>query len=174
MMKKFWAVLAALLVLTASFGAAAEATKLSESASAFDAQITFPEGAQVDAMTVDDTSLTSAAVEGKPLLTLTIAPSEEYDDLSMDALSGDELQQMFTALSGDLDAPVFTTGVAAGGYKYLYIDEKGEYDVGELVTLYDGYFLTLFFAYEDYRTLTDDDLAYALSVFDTLTLTSVK
>ena len=173
-MKKFCAIILTMILLGGV--ALAEPTKLTETASGFDASMEFPTDTNVESSIEDDMSLilVTFADEKAPLLTLSIAPSEEYDDLSLDALSEEELQLLFENMTADLDDASYEMGTTANGYRYMDIRENGVYDIGMIVTIYDGYFIQASYMHSDFAELSQEDEALIISTFDTLQIQPVK
>lgn len=174
-MKKILSVVMALAMLLMTTAALAEPTKLTESASSFDVTLEIPTDATVDVSINEDSSLTSINLADAtlPAPMISITPSEEYAEGSMSDLTDEELETLFQTMSADMDAPTYTLGTTSQGYKYMYIDEKGEYDSGEIVTIYQGYFIEMFFLHLDYAEISDADYQAMLAIFDTLTILPV-
>lgn len=172
-MKKAIALLLMLTMLAATPLALAVPVKLTESASGFDVNLDLPDGASVSMETYGDVPYTfiTFADATKPLIYISVAASEEYEGVTMGDLSKDEVEQLFTAVSADMDSPSYSVETTDGGYTYLFVQDDSESDSALMILLKDGYFIQMSVWNANYDVLTDDDTATAVALLDTLSIT---
>lgn len=172
-MKKAIALLLMLTMLAATPFALAAPVKLTENASGFDVTVDLPADATVSVESYDDVPYTfiTFADATKPLIYISVAASEEYEGVTVGDLSKDELEQLFTAVSADMDSPSYSVETTDGGYTYLFVQDDSESDSALMILLTDGYFIQMSVWNANYDVLTNDDTATAVALLDTLAIT---
>lgn len=159
------------LCLSASC-ALAQTVTLTEHASAFDVTIDLPDDATVSVETFDDvpyTFITFADPE-QPLLYISIAPTEEYDQTELKDLTDEEMERLFLTVSADMDSPSYSLEQTAGGYDYMLVQDDSETDSEMMIMLHGGFFLQLSVWDVNYSVLTDADTQTATDLLDTLAI----
>ena len=171
-MKKAIALLLAFALLAIAPASLAETATLTENASGFNLTIDLPAGATVNVQTYDDVPYTfiTMADATAPYIYISVAPTEEYNDTTLEALTKDEQETLFTEISGDMDDPSYTIEKTKSGYDYMLIEDASENDSAMLVILYQGYFVQMSVWNAQYAELTKDDTAVATSLLDTLAI----
>ena len=169
-MKKILALLLALALLAFAPSSLADAIKLTENASGFDLSIDLPADATVRVETNGDVPYTfiSFTDETQPMLYISVAPSEEYEGVTLASLSSDELDTLFASVSADLDMPSYQMKQTAGGYDYMLVEDDSSTDSATMVIIYEGYFIQMTVWNANYDMLTDDDLSACEALLDTL------
>lgn len=172
-MKKWIALLTALMLIAAAPLALAAPVRLTENASGFDLTIDLPDDAVVSMETYDEVPYTfiSFPDADKPLLYVSVAASEEYDGVTVADLSKDDLEALFETVSADMDSPSYSVETTAGGYTYLFVQDDSETDSALMILLTDGYFIQMSVWNSKYDVLTDADTKVATDLLDTLTVT---
>lgn len=171
-MKKAIALLLAFMLLAIAPATLAEPVSLTENASGFNVTIDLPDGAKVDVQTNDDVPYTfiTLADATAPYLYISIAPTEEYNDQTIETLSKDDLNTLFEEISSDMDDPSYTIEKTKNGYEYMLIADASETDSAILVILYEGYFIQMSVWNAQFAELTKDDTAVATALLDTLSI----
>ena len=174
-MKKLFAMM--MVIALVAFGttalgddAKAKTVTLSTNASGFQLSLDLPDGASVSMENHADVPYTFIRFQdpAKPLLYISVAPTEEYTGVTLDKLTKGELDQLFETFSADLEKPSYEMGKTAHGYTYMLISDDSEEDSETMVTLYQSYFIQLTAWNSDYDILTDDDINTAVSLLDTI------
>lgn len=175
-MKKVLALLLAMVLLTIAPLSLAETAKLTENASGFDLTVDMPTDATINIETNDDVPYTFITFSDatKPLLYISVAPTEEYTEASLSELSKEDLDSLFTMFSADLDDPGYKMKKTSGGYEYMLINDNSETDSALLVLLYNGFFIQVSVWNASYTELTSDDIAVAEALIDTLKIEAVQ
>lgn len=175
-MKKLIAVLLALMLFTITPLAMADTVKLTENASGFDLSVDLPAGASVNVQTEGDVPYTfiSFADQTQPQIYISVAPTEEYDEDSIAALSKEDLDNLFAVVSADFDQPSYSIAKTDGGYDYMLVEDDSQTDTALLVMLYKGYFIQASIWNANYDVLTGDDMKTLTSLMDTLKIIPVQ
>ncbi len=162
-MKKVLAILTAAILLFGSASAFAEVVEFAEDSSKFNIQMELPEGAfvgeQVDSELISVCEINN---EGLASVYITIAPSDIYEDLSMNDLSEEDIMNLESLASEQYDNPEMAIEITPSGNKYIHISTNA--DIASIFTLYKGYFVELTQWHEDYSELTDADYAFMLQL----------
>ena len=174
-MKRILALLLAGALCLSAPGALAQTVSLTEHASTFDVTVDLPDDAAVSVETYDDVPYTFITFDDpeKPLLYISIAPTEEYDQASVKDLAQEDIERLFLTASADMDAPGYTLAQTAGGYDYMLIQDESETDSAMMIMLYGGFFLQLSVWDVTYATLSETDTQTATALLDTLAIVPV-
>lgn len=163
MMKKAFAILVALTMLLSLASAFAEKLQVTEDFKTFDVALTVPEGYTASQSTENgyvDVEMTTGDAE-KPSFDLHIAPSEELEEQSLKELTEAERASLLELIEADFSAPEHEFFTTPSGNEIILTRETdvqaGEY--ATMQTIYHGFFFFLSCKYEDYRALTDADIA---------------
>lgn len=170
-MKRLIALLFAVALLLAVTPSLAEAVNLTENASGFNVAIDLPDGAMVSVKTYDDVPYTfiTFADATAPQLYISVAPTEEYEGYTIDTLTKDEQEHLFSIISMDYDSPTYSIGQTDAGYPYMLVEDESETDSAMLIILYEGYFVEASFWNPNYDMLVTDDMSLVTALLDTLT-----
>jgi hypothetical protein len=176
-MKKIIAIIAAAAMLLASFAAAAEPQKITEAAMGFDISINLPEGAVYTELTTS-TELTVASIkladETKPDYYLSFASSEEYaNEDYMSDMTDEELEALYELCSADCDKPTKEIKKLDNGVTVMIVKDEDYSEMGNIFTIYRGYFIQITVIHMDYKDLTDEDMQTAIDLMAGLTLVEV-
>jgi len=170
-MKKRIALLLSLVLLAACASPAlAEPVSLIENASGFDLKMDIPQDATVRVENKDDVqySFITFADESMPEMYLSVAPTEEYDGVTLASLSAQELDGLYAAVSADFDDPSYQMLKTSNGYDYMLVEDNSQTDSAVMILIYDGYFIH-FSAWNDgYAVLTGEETTAVQNLFDTL------
>ena len=162
-MKKILAILTAAVLLLGSASAFAEVVTFAEDSSDFNIQMELPEGATVgDQVSSELVSVCEIMSEGLANVYINIAPSDIYDDLSMNDLNEEEVENLKAIASEQYDNPEMAIEITPSGNKYIHISSDA--GVSSIFTLYLGYFVELTQWHDDYEPLTDADYAFMLQL----------
>lgn len=174
-MKKILAGMLAISLLLAAPLALAEKVGLTENASGFDLSIDLPAGATVSVQTEGDVPYTfiKFADETMPQVYISVAPTEEYDEDTITALSKSDQDTLFAVVSADLDKPSYSLRKTSAGYDYMLIEDDSQTDTAILVLLYGGYFVQISVWNANYDVLTAEDMSAVTSLVDTLSIIPV-
>lgn len=172
-MKKWIALLTALMLIAAAPLALAAPVRLTENASGFDLTVDLPDDAVVSVETYDDVPYTFITFPDadKPLIYISVAPSEEYEGVTVGDLSKEDLEALFATVSEDMDNPSYSVETTEGGYPYLFVQDDSATDSALMIILTDGYFVQMSVWNSKYDTLTDADTKVATDLLDTLAIT---
>lgn len=172
-MKKILAFLIAAILLLGSTSAFAEVVTFAEDSPEFNIEMELPEGAsvgeQVDSELV---SVCQIASDGVASVYITIAPSDIYDDLSMNDLSEEEVENLKALASEQYDNPEMTIEITPSGNKYIHVVTN--VGISSIFTLYRGYFVELTQWHDDYSELTDTDYAFMLQLLHNIEFLPAK
>ena len=181
-MKKFMALMLAMLMML-SGAAVAEtvepaAVTLAECAATFDMTAVLPEGMTVvaDPIVSDDfsvVSIESADADGLGFV-VSVAATEEYPDKSMADLTAEEKAAILENLIADTEAAEYGMMTLADGREVFYYIERGEYEAGNVVDIYDGYIIQLTYVRGNCETLLDSDVEAADAFMDSIVYTPVS
>lgn len=177
MMKKILS-LVIIVVLAASFttALAAEEYKVLENFDSFDVTVTVPDSmtiTQVDRAEWIDTEITYADGH-EPAFHLHITPTEEYVGLSFADLSEEEQNTMIATIEEDFMEPVQELYTTPSGNLVLLIKETADSgSFATIQTLYRGFLIYLYCAYDDFAPVTDGDIATMKQIIEGLKLEPV-
>ncbi len=163
-MKKALAILVAVMMTLVCGGALAETVKFLEDSSVFDIEMALPDGAVVgDQDSSELVSYSEITSEGLASVAVTIAPSEEYGDLSMNDLTEEEVEQLKALVAEQFESAELTVEITPSGNAYIFVnaDEEG---IDAIFTLYLGYFVELTQWHDDFSELTDADNAFMMQL----------
>ncbi len=171
-MKKAIALLLALMLMAAAPFALAEPVKLTENASGFDLTIDLPAGATVSVKNYDDVPYTFIAFADPalPLLYISVAATEEYEDVTVGDLSKEDMDTLFATVSADMDDPSYSLEKTDAGYPYLFVQDNSETDSAIMILLKEGYVIQMSVWNANYDALTEDDITAATTLLDTLAI----
>lgn len=175
-MRKVIALLLALSLCLFAAAALAEEVHIPESADGFDLSVVVPEGYTLGTHTLDDglsiTTFLPDDPDARPELTLVIAFSELYADLSMtDDLTDVQLEDLYDILDDGYLSDGYSMVMTDAGLKYMQIvDNEPNNGYAALVTIHDGYFIETTAAYADSRNLGADDIADAAKLLNSFVL----
>ena len=145
-MKKFFAVLLAVLMLPV-FALAEEAQSVTVKVNdTLSIEVVIPDGYSLDQEWYGDMfyGQMNPDEEGKLLMVLSMGYSEEYADRSINDLSDEELETLISVSMSDFANPTYTLSETAEGTKLIIVDENSEHDeYAEVFTVYQGYFIGL-------------------------------
>lgn len=145
-MKKFFAVLLAVLMLPV-FALAEEAQSVTVKVNdTLSIEVVIPDGYSLDQEWYGDVFYVqmNPDEEGKLLMVLSLGYSEEYADRSINDLSDEELETLISVSMSDFANPTYTLSETAEGTKLIIVDENSEHDeYAEVFTVYQGYFIGL-------------------------------
>lgn len=179
-MKKLIAIFMALTLCLSATCALAEAVQIPEAASSFDLSVIVPEGYTLsDSSIVGELSINSfepTDPAAMPEMSLAIAYSEEYSEISLTKdLSDEQIKELYSLIDDGYVSDSYTVGVTDDGWKYLQvIDNEDENGYATLLMIHDGYFIEVFVSYDDFRPLTEDDLAAAKKLLDSYVIADVE
>ncbi len=170
-MKKRIALLLTLVLLAACASPAlADPVSLLENASGFDLKMDIPGNAAVRVENKDDVQYTfiTFADGSMPDMYLSVAPTEEYDGVTLASLSAQELDALYAVVSADFDDPSYRMLKTNTGDDYMLVEDNSQTDSAVMVLICDGYFIH-FSAWNDgYAVLTDAETTAVLDLFNTL------
>jgi len=174
-MRKILALIMALVLLSFASTALADAVKLTENASGFDLALELPEGATVDVETYGDVPYTfiTYADETLPYIYISVAPTEEYEGVTLATFTTEELDVLFATVSADLDNSSYQMKKTAKGYDYMLVEDNSETDAAVMVLIYEGYIIQMTVWNSDFDVLTDADTSTAEALLDTLQIIEV-
>lgn len=170
-MKKAIALLLTAMLLAVTPLALADTIALTDNADGFDVTINLPSEATVSVETYDNVPYTFISFSNgdMPLIYISIAPTEEYDDtVTLATLSKEEVENLYHTVSADMDDPSYSLTKTVSGYDYMLVQDSSETDSALMVILYQGYFVQMSVWNANYNVLTDDDTNVAVSLLDTL------
>jgi hypothetical protein len=162
-MKKVLAVLIAVMMTLVMSGAFAETVRFVEDSTDFDIEMELPEGAVVgEQVSSDMLSVCIIESEGLASVSVNIAWTDIYGDLSMNDLSEEDVEQLKELASKQYNDPVVSVETTPSGNSYIYVN-TGE-GIDAIFTLYLGYFVELTQWHDDFSELTEDDSAFMLQL----------
>ncbi len=162
MSKKILALMLAIAMLTIAVSASAEAFKMEENFATFDVTLNLPEGAKPVQQPEEgwvDVDITFD--ESKPVFHMTVSPSEEYEDKSLQDFTDQQKMLVEEQVAAMFSDPAIEYFVTPSGNTILYAYEQ-DADAGSFATMqtvYKGFFFSLFANYPDYHALSEDDVA---------------
>ncbi len=171
-MKRGIALLLCLALCVVAPSALANTVTLTEHASTFDVTVDLPEDGSVTVENYNGVPYTFIAFDDpeKPMLYISIAPTEEYDGSHISTLTQEELEMLFLTVSADLDAPSYSLAQTAAGYDYMMIEDESETDSAILVMIEDGFFIQLSVWDVQYSVLTETDMQTATALLDSMVI----
>lgn len=173
-MKKLLTMTLALMLLVTTIALADVTYDIQETSPHFGLKITLEDGATIEQNAFDDVTvahiiLPNAAPDAIDY-TLTVAYSDIYADLHMNELSDDDLTALFMAIAG-YDGEVSE----AVTYKLHDLDDcrimviydaNADFNIASAVTLIDGYIVSMYCMYDDFRAVTEADVELAVRMLD--------
>lgn len=156
-MKKILAILLTALML---FGtcASAETVRFVENSTAFDIVMELPEDAVVMMqMQISELSIVTVGCKDLANVSISIAPSDIYDDKNLADLTDDEVMELMSIAGSQFENPAGTVDVTPSGNKYIHICSNDSSDMDVIFTVYKGYFVELTQWREDFEPLTEED-----------------
>ena len=163
----FQKVLSLLTALTLLFGAAAlaatEKYTMVEDFQEFDVEVEIPEGALYKQNPREGWLSLEIWYEdpAKPSFDINVAFSEEEDSQFLADFTQEEKDHLLAMIGEDFSAPTHEFFDTPSGNTILFTretdPEAGDYAI--MVTVYKGFFFSLYCSHEDYRPLTEEDLA---------------
>lgn len=166
-MKKCFALLLALtLVMGASLASATE-LEVSQATTEFDVTLEIPEGYEA----VQDRENGNLYIDilpsdkAQPEYWLSIGYSEEYDGVTFNDLSEEDVDSIVAEISTAFAAPVWSEATTKEGTQVCVMDEtEGESDWALIFTIYKGYFITVQIEKDDYSMLSEADIQRAVDL----------
>lgn len=178
MMKKWIALVAVLMMLFSATTAFAETVQVREDAQEFDVEITLPQGATMEQIEVGDVSIMEIHLQSTretPNYSLAVSASEEYVDKDMTDLTEDEKAAVAEAWGQGMVEPTYAFVPSENGeYTMLVMEENTETnDYAILLTIHDGYFISLYTAYEDFKKLNSEDMEIMYDIANSIVIKEV-
>ncbi len=175
-MKKLISLVLAMAMVWSITASLAETIKVEESIPQLDVEVTLPDGAKTELQRGDDWTWLRITLDGHtPVMDLTVAPGEEYEEKSLKDLTEDEKQALVAVLSENAEKPTYVFIDLPDGNQLLVVEEDTEQnDFAVMETIYDGNFICLYARYEDFNKLTADDLAVMYEIMQSLVITPVE
>lgn len=170
-MKRYAALILTVCLLLASGATCAETVKLLEISPAFDLEAELPEGVTVEQEILNEQMTRIQVVfpgAGHPDYTLLISPSELYDDQMMADLTEEEIEVLFTEVAKEMQSPSYEVMTVEDGLMMMVVNEEAGSDYAYVITIYGGFFIQVYVAHEDYATLTQEEVAEAINLLDSI------
>ncbi len=177
MSKKIVALVLALTLLTVAVSVQAEAFKMREDFASFDVTLNLPDGAKpIQQPEVGWVDVDITFDETKPVFHMSVAPSEEYEDKSLQDFTDEQKALVEEQVAAVFSDPSIEYFVTPSGNTILYASEQ-DAEAGYFATMqtvYKGFFFSLFANYPDYHALTEDDVALMHKLVEGTDITPVQ
>ncbi len=168
-MKKCLLLMVTLCMLFTTVDALADLVKLTETSGRFDLELNLTEGAVLKQELVhDNLSLISItfADPKMPMYKVTVAYGEEAGEKTMFDWTDEELEGLYSTIANGLENPTYEMLEQKDGRKVMIVNEESAYDYAYLLTVYQGYYIQVYVAHADYKTLTQEEIDAAAAMMD--------
>lgn len=168
-MKKILAILLAACLLLMTGAALAQTVKLLEVSDTFDLEVDVPEGVTIEQDILEgQMSLIHVrfADPAHAQYTVLISFSEEHVGRMMSELTDEEIDDLIGTIGSEMQNPSHEVKVLEDGIKMMVVQENEGSDYAYVLTIYDGYFIQMYIAHDDYATLTDEEVDAAITMMD--------
>ncbi|NLV57925.1 MAG: hypothetical protein GXY67_04060 [Clostridiales bacterium] len=179
MLQKILSLLIALtLLFSATALAATEKYTLEEDFQQFDVEVEIPEGAQYKQNPKDGWLSLEIWFEdpAKPSFDLNISFSEEVEGGFLADFSQEDKDHLVALISEDFSVPVHEFFETPSGNTVLLTretdTEAGDYAL--MVTVYKGFFFSLYCSHQDYSPLAEEDLALMHQIIEGTWITDTE
>lgn len=95
---------------------------------------------------------------------VSVAYADTENTKSLSDMTEQELNAMKAALLEDYPGADILTRTTTAGTLYLLADVHGDYDLHNMFTLFEGFYIELFQYHEDFSPMTEQDDAFLLDV----------
>lgn len=180
MLKKVLSLFTALILLFSAAAALAAAEKYSmvEDFQEFDVVVEIPEGAKYEQEPKEGWLCLKIWYEdaAKPSFDINVAFSEEVDNKFLADFTQEETDHLVAMVSADFSAPAYEFFDTPSGNKILFVRESDPEagDYATMVTVYKGFFFSLYGSHADYAPLSEDDIALMHQIIEGTWITDTE